>query len=416
MIGEPTGVKLVHVTTVPLSLWMFFHGQIAYMKARGFEIHALSSPGELLARFAQREGIPVHAVAMSRTITPWRDLRAIFHLYRHFRAIRPQIVHAHTPKGGMLGMIGAWLARVPVRIYHIHGLPLVTATGYKRFLLRWSDKLACLLAHRVLCVSHSIHQVAVAERLCAARKIAVLLGGSTNGVDASNRFNPQFVGEQARLQERARYGIPGHALVIGFVGRIVRDKGLVELAAAWTVLRDEYPTLHLLIAGPFEPQDPIPSDVAELLHDDPRVYLVGQTDDTAQLYSAMDVAILPTYREGFPVVPLEAAAMMLPVVATRIPGCVDAVQDGVTGMLVPVRDAARLTAAIRTYLDDERRRHEHGRAGRERVMRDFHQETLWEALYQVYALLLQGKGVPLPEPDVQVEAVVPKSAGGEGAA
>ena len=387
----------MHITTVPISLG-FFTGQIGYMNAQGFEIQAISSPGADLKKCAEREHVAVHAVEMPRRITPLRDLIAIFQLWRTLRRIRPAIVHAHTPKGGLLGTIAAWLARVPVRIYHMHGLPLITATGYKRLLLRWSEQVPCRLAHRVFCVSHSVREVAVAESLCPLLKIRVLLRGSINGVDAAHRFNPANASQSARVDTRSSHGIPADALVVGFVGRIVCDKGLVELAKAWRALRQEFPALHLLVVGPFEPQDPVPPDVEALLRDDPRIHLTGMVDNTPPLYAAMEVLALPSYREGFGLAAIEASAMKVPVVATRIPGCVDAVEDGVTGTLVPPRDATALADAIRTYLNHPELRRQHGQAGRQRVLRDFRPDAIWEALYQEYVRLLREKGLPSPPP------------------
>lgn len=375
----------------------FFTGQIGYMKARGFKIQAISSPGVDLKKFAEREQVAAHAVEMPRRITPLRDLVAIFQLWRTLHRIRPAIVHAHTPKGGLLGTVAAWLARVPVRIYHMHGLPFTTANGCKRLLLRWSERVACLLTHQVFCVSRSVREVALAESLCRPEKIKVLLRGSINGVDAGDQFNPEKVGGHARKDVRSKYGIPVDDQVVGFVGRVVRDKGLAELAAAWRILREESPALHLLVVGPFEPQDPVPPQVEALLRGDPRIHLTGMVDNTPPLYTAMDIVALPTYREGFPNIPLEAAAMALPVVATRIPGCVDAVEDGVTGTLVPPRDAAALAKAIHMYLEDPALRRTHGLAGRKRVLRDFRPEAMWEALHQEYVRLLREKRLPIPE-------------------
>ena len=267
-------VRLVHVTTVPESL-TFFQGQVGYLKARGVDVWALSSPGELLDQFAAREGVPVHGLEMPRRITPLRDLATTARLWRWLRKVRPDIVNAHTPKGGLLGMVGAWLARVPVRVYHMHGLPLMTATGLKRRLLRWAEKVSCLLAHQVFCVSASLREAAVAEGLCRPDKITVLHHGSINGVAAETAFNPARVGGMVRAAARGRYGIPLDAEVIGFVGRVVRDKGLVELVEAWQTLRAERPELHLLVVGPFEPQDPLPPEVEKLLRTDPRVHLTG---------------------------------------------------------------------------------------------------------------------------------------------
>lgn len=397
MSDDSQSIKLLHITTVPQTL-NFLKGQVGYMKRQGFDVHALSSPGDFLRQFGDREQVTVHAVEMPRRITPLQDLLAVFRLWYCLHRIRPHIVHASTPKGGLLGSISAWLAGVPVRIYHMRGLPLMTATGYKRWLLWWSEKVSCLLADQVICVSHSLRDVAVSEGLCPASKIKVLLGGSSNGVDATGRYNPNCFDAGVGQAIRRQYGIPADAPVVGFVGRLVRDKGISELVEAWNLLRDEFPHLHLLIVGPFEPQDPVPADVEQILRHDARIHLTGGTQDTSPLYAAMDILTLPTYREGFPNTPLEAAAMQLPVVATRIPGCIDAVQDGVTGTLVPPRNAEALAQAIRGYLNHPELGQQHGQAGRDRVLQSFRQEAIWDAFYQEYMRLLHEKGLPMPQP------------------
>ncbi|PMB51369.1 glycosyltransferase family 1 protein [Fischerella thermalis CCMEE 5201] len=400
MAKERKIVKLLHITTVPESL-DFFTRQVSYMKKNNFEVHALSSPGKFLDEFSACEQVTVHAVEMPRRITPLQDIVAIFRIWRCLRQIRPQIVHAHTPKGGLLGTIAAWLVSVPVRIYHIHGLPLETASGYKRLLLWWSEKVSCLLANQVFCVSHSVREVAVSEGLCPAVKVKVLLQGSINGVDATDHFNKANLDTDVRHEIRRKYRIPTDALVVGFVGRIVRDKGMTELVAAWKILCEESPNLHLLVVGPFEPQDPISPDVEDALkNQEDRIHLTGEVRNTALFYAAMDILALPTYREGFGNVLIEAAAMELPTVATRIPGCVDSVQDGVTGTLVPPRDPKALAAAIRQYLKNPELRHRHGQAGRDRVLRDFRPESMWKALYQEYVRLLEEKNLSAPYPEL----------------
>ena len=366
------------------------------MRARGMEIGAASSPGPDLDRFGGTECIPVYPVEMPRRITPFGDLRALAALRRVVRRFRPDIVHAHTPKGGLLGMLAATICGVPVRVYHMRGLPMMTARGLRRRLLSTTEWIACRLAHRVLCVSHSIRDVAIAEGLCAPDKITVLLGGSGNGVDAADRFNPDHLEDDARLATRRRLGIPEEALVIGFVGRLVREKGTVELTRAWHRLRESFPSAHLLLVGPFESRDPVPAATEQSLRSDTRVHLVGMDWNTPPLYAAMDVVALPTYREGFPNVPLEAAAMRLPVVATRIPGCIDAVADGESGTLVPVGDASALADALAAYLSDASLRRRHGEAGRARVCRDFQQERLWASLFAEYERLLATRTAAAP--------------------
>ena len=385
-------IKLVHVMTVPQSL-AFLTGQVGYMKERGFDIHCLSSPGEFLARFADRENVCVHPVDMPRRITPLRDVVALARIWTVLRRIRPHIVHAHTPKGGVLGMVSAWLARVPVRIYHMRGLPFTTATGWRRRLLMWSERISCGLAHRVLCVSSSVRQLAVDSRLCRPDKIVVLARGSGNGVDAAQRFNDSNISPSLREETLRRFNIPPEALVLGFIGRIVRDKGIIELAGAWKELRQDFPDLHLLLVGLHEMQDPIPAEIDRTLHNDPRVHFLGEQKNTPPLYAIMDVLALPTYREGFLNVLLEAAGMKVPIVATQVPGCTDAVQDGVTGMLVPPCDAGRLAGAIQTYLKDPELRRAHGSAARDWVLRDFRPEGIWQAVYQEYVRCLLRKGL-----------------------
>jgi glycosyltransferase involved in cell wall biosynthesis len=387
-------VTLVHVMTVPSCLG-FIQNQLEFLRARGFALHAITSPGETLTRFAAEQGVAGHAVAMQRRITPCRDLISLWRLYRIFRKIRPQVVHAHTPKGGLLGSLAAWLAGVPARIYTIHGLPMMTATGLKRQLLRWSERISCRCAHRVLCVSQSIREEAVRERLCPAEKIKVLGHGSSSGVDAMDRFNPaQYVSQRQEI--RRRHAIPEDALVVGYVGRIVRDKGIVELVHAWQTLRERFADLHLLLVGPFEPQDPVPREAEAVLRADPRIHLAGETRQTPPYYTAMDVCVLPTYREGLPNVLLEAAAMCVPIVATRIPGCTDATVEDATGLLVPPRDAAALADALGRLLDSPPLRRRLGQAGRERVLRDFRPQAIRQAVYDQYLELLKGKGLGAP--------------------
>jgi glycosyltransferase involved in cell wall biosynthesis len=387
MNGQP--IKFVYVTTVPESL-SFFIGQVSYLKARGMEVHAVSSSGPLLDRFIEAERIPVHLVEMGRRISPGTDICAVVKMYRIFRGLRPDIVQAQTPKAALVGIVAAWLAGTPVRIYNIIGLRLLTTRALQRFLLTSAERICCRLATQLLCASHSLRNVFVAQKLCPAHKIKVLGNGSVNGIDSQRRFNPRSVSsEQVRAARTAR-GIPEGAVVLGFVGRVVRDKGVVELARAWRVLRSEFTQVHLMIIGPRESEDPIPEDIWQVLSSDSRVHVTGHigNEELPVFFAAMDLLILPSYREGFPFVPLEAASMEVPVVATRVPGCIDAISDGVTGLLIEPRNTAELAHAIRQYLVDPELRRRHGSNGRARVIREFAQEPLWNCMYQEYIRLL----------------------------
>jgi hypothetical protein len=180
---------IVHVMTVPESL-AFLRGQAGFMRDRGHTLTVITSPGDGLQEFSEREGVPAYAVEMPRRITPLQDLRAVHELASLLRSLRPDIVHAHTPKGGLLGMLAATAAGIPRRIYHMRGLPMETAQGARRALLSTTERVSCALARRVIAVSPSLRQTAIAHGLCPAHKIIVLAGGSGNGVDAHGRFDP----------------------------------------------------------------------------------------------------------------------------------------------------------------------------------------------------------------------------------
>ena len=386
-------LRLVHVTTVGQSL-RFLTGQLRFMQQQGIEVTAVSSPDDHLQTFCKSEGIPFHPVVMQRAITPLKDLVSLRSLVNYFRHLKPDIVHAHTPKGGLLGMLAARLAHVPVRIYHIHGLPLVTARGLRRILLKNTERTSFRNATRVLCVSRSVAGIAVSEHLCGDNGIGVLGHGSINGVESASRFNPRTLSQTTRADVRRRVSIPEEAPVIGFVGRLVRDKGIVELADAWHVLRNRFPALQRLIVGEFECRDSVPAAVRESLLGDTRVHCVCADWNAPPLYAAMDVVVLPT-------VPLEAAAMGLPVVATRVPGCVDAVVDGVTGVLVPPGDACSLAAALAAYIESAPLRASHGRAARERVKEYFQPSIMWALVLREYQhqLVRAGYSLELHAPD-----------------
>ena len=384
-------IRLVHITTVPGTL-NFLDGQVGYLKQHGFDVHAVSSPGPALEAFGRRADVATHGLEMPRQVTPGRDLLAVSRLALLLRRLRPHIMDAHTPKGGLLGMLAASTARVPVRVYHMHGLPYTTATGVLRGLLQSTEWVSCRLAHQVVSVSPSVRDIAVTDGICPASHVVVLGTGTIAGVDAERRFNPTQSPESgARI--RRQLEIPPLAFVLGFVGRIVADKGVVELVEAWEALKQELPDLHLLVVGPFDVRDALSPLVIERMKADPRIHLTGPQEDMSPFYQAMDLVVQPTYREGFPTVVLEAAAMALPIVTTRVAGCVDAVVDDVTGTMVPPRDSAALVAAIRRYLHDPDLRRRHGSAARQRVLRDFRPERVWEAHYAEYLRLLERRDV-----------------------
>ena len=370
-----------HVLTVSDSL-IFIDTLVRQTLERGFEVTVVTSPHDALREFGRRHGVRAIGVDMPRRVTPLGDWSALSRLHRLFEALRPGIVHAHTPKGGLLGTLAAQAAGVPVRLYHMRGLPFVTLKGPLRALMQGTERVSCSAATRVICQSESLRTLALEHRLVPATKCEIVLRGS-NGVDCDDRFEPSRHLDAGRAL-RKRVGIDEGAVVFGFVGRLVRDKGIPELAVAFERLAARFGNVFLLLAGAFEERDPVDEESRRRLESHPRVRLLGFARDPAAVYAASDVIVLPSHREGFPNVPLEAASMGCPVVSTRVAGCVDAVEDGVTGTLVPAGDAVQLEAALVRYVLDPGLRFAHGSAGRERIARFFRREDVANAMVEVY--------------------------------
>lgn len=379
---------ILHITTVPQSLYGFFDGQFRYMRAKGYNIHAASSPGEFLKEFSEREEVPVYEVKMAREINLFADLISLTKLIFLFQRLNPAIVHAHTPKAGLLGMLAAFILRVPVRVYHIHGLPIMTAQGVKRKILIFTEWLSCLLASKVYTVSRSLRSFVTQQQLCRPEKISTLEHGSINGLDAQRKFNPNSYSCQCISQLRSNFNLSDAEFVFGFVGRLTRDKGIAEICKAWRRIEKEHRNVHLLMVGPLEENHGLQKDCIEYLNLNPRIHLVGRILEIAPVYKLIDALVFPTYREGFGLAAIEASAMKVPVIATRIPGCVDAVVENVTGILIPPADAEALYQAMMVYCGDSQLRGRHGRAGRERVLKLFRQEPIWKALCRDYDRLI----------------------------
>jgi glycosyltransferase involved in cell wall biosynthesis len=393
-------IRVLHAVTDPMST-ILMRGQLAYLKANGFDPVILSGPGKELEKISQKEGYPAHSVAMKREIAPGYDLRALFEISRLLRRIQPMICNAGTPKAGLLVGLAAWLTRVPCRVYTLRGLRLETARGWKRMILTLTEKIACFTAHRVVCVSASLRERAIALGLVARQKTVLLGAGSSNGVDPS-RFEPTPEKSALAAGLREKLGIRPHQPVIGFAGRFTRDKGLPELVTAFQAIRSKRPETILLLIGDYEDGDPVPKNIRDAIELDAGVRRIGFTSQMELYYLVMNLFVLPTHREGFPNTVLEAQAAGLPVITTDATGAIDAVDSGITGVITPVGDAAKLAEAALSLLSDPIRMQSMGRLGRERILRKFRNEALWEALTSLYKVLLQERGYPLPaDPHVE---------------
>lgn len=387
-----------------MSAEFLMRGQLAFLREQGFDVTLIASPHSSLPSVAEREGITILTVPMEREMSPFRDLVSLWKLCRTLRKLRPDIVNAGTPKAGLLGNLAAWLCHVPVRVYTLRGLRLETASGLKGKLLHWTERLAAACAHQVIAVSHSLRDAYVARGLVRKNKTAVLRHGSSNGV-CFERFQFRATEWQEIARLRDRWNIPPDAPVIGFVGRLTRDKGIPELLASFEQLLPEFPAARLMLVGDFEPGDPVPEDIVTRLREHPNVVLTGAIKEVAPFFGVFDVFAFPSFREGFPNVVLEAASAGLPVVGFRATGTIDAVVDGVTGTLADTGDVTGLATALARYLREPLLVKRHGEAARRRAANDFRREDIWRALAENYSELLAARGRVRPEAVAPVDRV-----------
>jgi len=385
--------RLLYAVTHPMTARYLLRGQLRYLTECGFDVGLVTAPRADLEAVVDAEGVAAFPVPMAREISPARDLLALVRLRRVIARFRPDLVCAGTPKAGLLAMVAARGAGVPVRVYAVRGLRLETARGMRRRLLAVAERSAAAKAHRVVCVSESLRRRYIELGLAPADKTAVLGAGSSNGVDAE-RFRPRPAGDPGTARLRRELGLPGDAPVIGFVGRFTRDKGIADLLAAFDgPVAARFPEARLLLLGEFERGDPVPAAVRARLCSHPRIVRGGFVADTAPYYGVFDLLAFPSYREGFPNAPLEAAASAVPVVAYAATGTVDAVAGGETGTLVPAGDAGALGEAIARYLADPDLARRHGAAGRERVETLFRRERVWRAWEVELRRLLAERGI-----------------------
>lgn len=386
--------RIAYVVTSSLALG-FLRGQLGSLREAGYDVTIIASGGQELTRFAESEGVRAVAVPMAREISPIKDLISVGRLWRVMRRLQPYITNVGTPKAGLLGGLASLLAGVPCRLYILHGLRLETAKNLKRRMLMLAEQLACLCAHRVICVSESLRQRAANLGLVRADQTMVLGRGSCNGVDVS-----RFALDEAKLERAGRLRrelrIPDGVPVVGFVGRFTRDKGIAELLEAFDLLHARFPELRLLLVGGLDEADSPAPSVIERIKADSTIVNPGFVADMAPYYAIMDILALPTYREGFPYVVLEAQAAGKPAVVTAATGSVDSVVNGVTGIVVPVGDSTGLAGALAKLLENPSLATAMGEAGQRRALAEFQPERIWSGLLAEYQSLLKASGLPLP--------------------
>jgi glycosyltransferase involved in cell wall biosynthesis len=345
----------------------------------------------MLSSFQSITGIEFFPVEMSRSISPFRDLLSLVRLVRVFLRIRPDAINVSTPKAALLGNIAGFITGVRTRIYSVRGLVYESATGWKRILLKVCEKIACYLSHSVIAESRSVARRIMRDGLSKLDKVHVLPHGSV-GIDAQNIFNPARINATDIAELKTTLRLNSSMKLIGYAGRLVKDKGIRELFEAWDRLRQSGMNIGLILVGPLETEHPLDEDFVSRLNTSPGVIMTGYVsrEELPLYYSLMDVFVLPSFREGLPTVILEASAMEIPIVATRVTGCIDAVRNKCTGTLVSLGSIDELSQALKKYLETPHLCMLHGKNGRKYVLEYYQEKPIWNTLMNILMESLQG--------------------------
>ena len=377
-------MKLIRTSTVPMSLDRFCRGLFLDLTAEGYEVIAVSSPEPELQAIADREATKTYAVPMERHISLFRDLTSLLRLYCVFRKERPDMVHSITPKAGLLSMMAGWMCRVPVRVHTFTGLVFPTATGFKRSLLKATDRLTCLFATHIVAEGQGVKRDLETNRI-TRKNLAILGNGSVCGID-TEYFNPELPEVAAAIKQK-----DPNTFTYVFVGRLVGDKGVNELVEAFVRVNSAYPATRLVLIGDTEEAlDPLHPATIEQLKSNEAIACVGFQDDVRPWLAKSDVLVLSSYREGFPNVVLEANAIGIPAIVTDINGANEIVVHGETGSIVPPKNAAALCNAMLEMLSNRNRLPEMGAKARERVDKLYNQQYVRTCLKEYYKQLSAG--------------------------
>ena len=390
------GVRIARISTVPFYVVAQLKNQLSFLGSLGAEVTVVASDEPEFADLEGIRGLRCHAIDIPRAISPRRDFQALILLWRFFVKHRIQIAHSTTPKAGLLTAVAAFLARVPIRLHTYTGQPWVTLKGVKRVLARGSDLMIGSLNTRCYTDSPGQKKFLVEQGIIDPGRIFVFGSGSLAGVDTQRFARSRFALSDCNALKSA-LGIPDGVPILLFVGRITVDKGIRELLAAFRDLTASGSRAHLILVGDFDSDSGMGNSVSPRdLSDIAGVHVVDYSNTPEAYMAIADVLCLPSYREGFGTVVIEAAALGVPTIGTNIYGLSDAVIDGETGMLVPPRDALALASAIKTMLNDPNLRERFGRAARQRVLDLFDSEKFNQKIAAEYDLLLRAAGIVNP--------------------
>lgn len=379
--------RLCIIVHPPIALTLL-RKQWTFWQDHGFEVSCISGPSPEEHEKVRQMGVRTFVVPMERYPSPFKDIVSLARIWWLLLWHRFDIIHVSVLKSSLLGAVAAFLTGHRRIYYLVRGRTYENMTGCKRRLMNVFERVICRIATVVVPICHELGDVLVEEKLCKRSKIRVLKSGSSAGIDLS-RFTrtPENIIQGKEI--RTEYGILDSDIVILAVGWIRKDKGTNELITAYNRLSEEYPNLHLMLLGNYEPTDLPEKNVIEIIEKHPRIHHVKWRTEPVPVYATADILAFPSYREGFGNAAMEGSAMELPVVTSDIMGCREAVKNGVTGILTPLADADALYENLKKLIDNPDLRTKLAQGGRQRVEQEFKQELIWEATKDLFDELLE---------------------------
>lgn len=377
-------IKILRVVTSSIS-FKLIDGQAQFMQQQGYQVITASGGPFPKEEIPQLKGVRfIPQPHLVRPISIKEDLLALRDMIRLIRKERPDIIHSHTPKAGLMGMLAGWLCRVPIRIHTVAGLPLLVHSGFKRKVLNLVERITYRCATYVYPNSHRLRDTIISLKLASPDKLRVIGDGSSNGINVQH-FCKELLAKE--LVDSIRKQLGGSFTFI-FVGRIVRDKGICELVEAFTRLQQEHPDARLLLVGDFEQKlDPLPEDVYHTIQSHPAIYCAGWQNDVRPWFAAADALAFPSYREGFPNVVMQAGAMELPCVVSDINGCNEIIIEEENGLIIPSHDAPALYQAMKRMIEDKALYMHCQQNARPLIASRYKQEDVWQATLEMYRSL-----------------------------
>ncbi|MGZ5245071.1 MAG: glycosyltransferase family 4 protein [Bacteroidia bacterium] len=385
-------VKLIRITTAPISLRLLITGQPEYMQDSGFEVILISADGKDWELMPNLHNFEHYRIDLARPISIKDDLKALPQLIKLFRKLKPDIVHSHTPKAGLMAMLAAKICGVPIRIHTLAGMRLNTTTGLMRQLLMWTEKITYACSHEVWPNSKELSKIIIQEKMIDPEKVHMILNGSSNGIDLS-RYSLQNLSAERIEHLKRQWKISNEDFVFLAVGRVVHDKGIDELVNAFSVINNKYPNTKLFILGPFEDEDAVSDTAKNLIQSHPGINHINWSNEVEYFMAIAQCFIHASHREGFPNVVLQAGAMNCPIICSNIPGNIDIVENQEEGNVYPVKDKDALISNMEWVLNNYSQAKIKANKLKEKIYNNFDRRAVFSAIKQRYVQLLKSKNI-----------------------